>query len=132
MPSLALSAEIRLCRLGKALARYSEGNLSSSVIRLGKCQGADAQEQRCCSSQIPKPSPPSIIFPLLTALTNPSTSAATHSKTISSVNSFPANHEAQAALAARSAADLLPTVNAVDQIMCLQLLWRVKSALRKA
>lgn len=58
MPSLALSTEIRLCRLGKVPARYSESNLSSSVIRLGKCQGADAQEQRCCSSQIPNHCPP--------------------------------------------------------------------------
>lgn len=94
MPSLALSPEIRLCRLGKVLARYREGNLSSSVIRLGKCQGADAQEQRCCSSQIPNHCPltpppkhsPATLLPALTTPFTPPASAATHSKTISPVN----------------------------------------------
>lgn len=97
MPSLALSVQIRLCRLGKVLARYSEGNLSSSVIRLGKCQGADAQEQRCCSSQIPnhcpptpppKHSPPDFTSPTHSSslpTTTPPAPAATHSKTISPV-----------------------------------------------
>ncbi|KAK5922085.1 hypothetical protein CgunFtcFv8_019383 [Champsocephalus gunnari] len=126
LPSLALSAEIRLCRLGKVLARYSEGNLSSSVIRLGKCQGADAQEQRCCSSHIanhcppkppPKHSPPHFAYSFRSPSTPPA-SAATHSKTIRPINAS----QPVTWLAARSTAEFLPAVNAVNHITCLQIL----------
>lgn len=111
MPSLALSCESRLCRLEKLLARYNEGNLSSSVIRLGKCQGADAQEQRCCSSQIPnhKSLPPCYFLRSPPSCpTRPSASAATRSKNRRLRQLVPVNQERRSALAARGAADRLP------------------------
>lgn len=131
MPSLALSAQIRLCRLGKVLARYSEGNLSSSVIRLGKCQGADAQEQHCCSSQIPNhwpqvlppPPPKHTPYPFyciyLHDLSTPFALAAIHSKTIGALSTLPSQSCDQAALAAYRAADLLPASNTVNYFTSL-------------
>lgn len=80
-------------QVGEGTCQVREGNLSSSVIRLGKCQGADAQEQRCCSSQIPNhksstpPPPTHFISSTHSPITNPSTSTATHSKAVGSVNS---------------------------------------------
>lgn len=126
MPSLALSAEIRLCRLRKVLARYSEGNLSSSVIRLGKCQGADAQEQRCCSSQIPNhcpPTPPPNTPPhFIFSTHSPNqplhlSNLSCHSlQNPSALSTIPSQSRGQAALAARGAADLLPAANAANQM----------------
>lgn len=50
----------------------------------------------------------------------------------SAPSTLPRQSRVRAALAALCAADPLPAINAVNQIVCLQLLWRVKSALQEA